>query len=731
MRAERLKRFFVQTLPVLALVALLFSSLYLMADATSDSARFDRRYLWLLGLNAAALLVLIVAIGTRLLRLARDLRRGTPGSRLSARLVAIFLALALPPMIVVFAFALHALHRSVDSWFDVAMERALQDALGISQLFLDQRKRDSLSQTRGMANELAGVPAASAAARLRGLLDESGASELTLLGPGGRILGTTSAQPGQNAPDYPEEYVLLQAQQREFYAAAEPDPDTGLQVRVLATVPRRHALAESRILQAIYSLPKGFRTLADNVEAQYADYRRLSYLRQPLKYSFTLVLSLVLLVSVLLAVLAAFVAARRLVRPIRELSEATEAVAAGQYDRQLPVPARDELGFLVRSFNVMTRALARSSDAARRSQREVEAQRAYLEAVLERLSSGVVTLDGELALRTANATSGGILGAPLESYIGHRLAELRVDHPHLEPLIDAWSERMSAGEAEWREEVELLGSEGRQVLVCRGTRFSDAGGSVGHVVVFDDMTRLIQAQRDAAWGEVARRLAHEVKNPLTPIQLSAERLRHKYLRGMPDDDAQVLDRATHTIVQQVEALKTMVNAFGEYAQPPQLELEPVQVRDLAREVADLYEADSSSVAVRVQEAPDEPPVHADAGRLRQLLHNLIKNAREVAGDNSPCRVHLSTCVEEHAAREFLLIELRDNGPGFPEAMIDRLFEPYATTKDKGSGLGLAIVKQIVDEHGGYIRASNAADGGALIRIWLPIADAVGLNAGRQ
>ncbi|HKJ77087.1 MAG TPA: ATP-binding protein, partial [Gammaproteobacteria bacterium] len=269
-------------------------------------------------------------------------------------------------------------------------------------------------------------------------------------------------------------------------------------------------------------------------------------------------------------------------------------------------------------------------------------------------------------------------------------------------------------------EVVLFGAGGRQVLMCRGSALGEHGQPQGgHVVVFDDITALIQAQRDAAWGEVARRLAHEIKNPLTPIQLSAERLRHKYLRQMGPEDAEVLERATHTIIQQVETMQEMVKAFSDYARTPELERRPIDLNALVREVLDLYGGDGQA-EIETALDPELPRVEADAGRLRQLLHNLVKNALESGGREGPVRLEVSTrCAREDTCRHVEL-RVRDNGPGFPEQVRSQLFEPYVTTKRKGTGLGLAIVKKIVEEHGGMLGADNRAEGGAEVTIRLPI-----------
>jgi nitrogen fixation/metabolism regulation signal transduction histidine kinase len=478
-------------------------------------------------------------------------------------------------------------------------------------------------------------------------------------------------------------------------------------------------LGRALIIQGLYPASERVSVLSEKLEQAYNRYKELSFLRQSLKRNFSLTLFLVLIFAVLSAVWAAFFSARRLVAPIANIAAGTKAVAGGDYDRQLPVPRRaDELAFLVASFNAMTRRIRQARDHADRSQREVEGQRAYLETVLARLSSGVLTFDAQRKLRTANPAAGKILGVNMNQVAGASIANMGQDSPILRQFAEGLETPLGEMQNEWRGELTLFGGEGRKVLICRTTPFAQPNGRIGHIVLFDDVTALIRAQRDAAWGEVARRLAHEIKNPLTPIQLSAERLRHKYLKSMPQEDAKVLDRATHTIVQQVEAMKSMVNDFSDYAKPPQMAAKPVELEHLVREVIDLYRG-SQGIKFVVEMHASEARVEADPLRIRQVVHNLLKNAIEALEGVSDAEVSLISKVvklDEHPNYEF---RVQDNGPGIPKEMKQQLFEPYVTTKQKGTGLGLAIVKKIVEEHGGIIWAENC-DKGACMVMQLPM-----------
>ncbi len=747
--------------PVALLFVLLLASFYLISGATQNTALFGRLYSLLLVVNILALLLLLALIGRHLIHLLHQYREHAPGSRLTLRLVVMFVLLALAPVSVVYYFSLQFLHRGIDSWFDLRVEKSLEDALELGRSSLDGRLRELLRQTRQAATELGPVPDSAAALKLNELRQNSEAAEMTLLTLRGRAIVSASMDPSAIVPTMPSEAILQQLRQGLDYARLEPLGDVGMHVRVAVNLPILEPGAEPRVLHALFPVAERLSLLADSVQEAFSQYKELAFLRQPLKYSFTLTLSLILLLSLLTAVWAAFFSARRLVAPIRDLAEGTRAVAAGDYDKRLPLPGRDELGFLVRSFNEMTYKIAQSQQAAHNSQRQAEEQRTYLEAVLGRLSSGVLTLDSDGVLHTVNAAAGQILGTALDDAVGQPLQELPGRHPALDQFVEALLPHLNPAEPEWRAELVLFGQKGRQVLMCRGALLPgsepasrDAGQagssqkgtqqavpehgdtqqlrlaptaaaglavsrSGGHVIVFDDITALIQAQRDAAWGEVARRLAHEIKNPLTPIQLSAERLRHKYLATMPAEDAEVLDRSTHTIVQQVEAMKEMVKAFSDYARPPQIRLDMVGMNRVISEVVELYRTDHRPVTFDLQLDPRTPAIQADAGRLRQVLHNLIKNALEACGrDGAHIRI-TTRCAEETGCR-FVELGVCDDGPGIPEEMLANLFEPYVTSKPKGTGLGLAIVKKIVEEHGGMLWVENMPEGGACIIIRLPV-----------
>ncbi len=719
MAAGSLKRSSFGMLPMLVLFVLLLVSLYFLGDATDNSEHFGQMYSVLLIINAAALILLGALVVANIFTLIRQQRMNAAGARMTSRLVVMFVVLSIVPVSVVYYFSLQFLHRGIDSWFDVRIERGLDDALDLSRAALDVKLHDVLNVTIRMAEDLSSEPAATLPLTLYDHRVRSGAAELTLIGGDGRIVASSLSDLTEIIPNQPPSEMLVLMRNRQHYIGLDPVGESGLYVRALVPVLSSRSDSEVYTLQALYEVSERFSELAEGVQSAYTRYNELTYLRTPLKFSYTLTLSIVLVLSLLAAIWAAFHSARRLVAPVRDLAEATHAVAEGDYSKRLAVASDDELGFLARSFNDMTRRLAKSREEALRGRQQIEGQRAYLEAVLANLSSGVISMGADTALRAVNRSAQHNLDIDVERYMGRELSELAADHVFLKPFVEVVMRHREQGDTSWQEEVSLFGKSGRQVFMCRGTVLEASGKRGGGVViVFDDVTALIQAQRDAAWGEVARRLAHEIKNPLTPIQLSAERLRRRYLQRMDADEAEVLDRATHTIVNQVDAMKKMVDAFSEYARVPQISLKHMDLNQLVREVLDLYR--SSELKTRILEdlAPGDACIEGDSGRLRQLLHNLLKNALEAVRETPDSCITVSTRLVTAEGLDQIELCIDDNGPGIGQAVLENIFEPYVSTKPKGSGLGMAIVKKIVEEHGGTISAGTREAGGAQIRIRL-------------
>ena len=722
------RRIAVTVLTVLGALASV-TSLALLATTAQDATLFNSLQPWLLMVNLAGVFVLLALISRKLFELARDWRQQVPGSRMKARAVLTFSALALVPILVVYTFSVNAINRGIDSWFDVNVGRGLDDALALSRAALSLRMREFGSRTGTVAEELRNGRDYELVSQLDRARRLAGASELLVVGDHGHIIAASTDFATVSLPTLPAEEVLIEARHGRHYVSLDPGPAGGYRV-LTAIALANGSRGEPRVLVATYAVPEQLGGLADDVQSAYSQYGQRTYQRPFLKSTFTLTLTIVLLLSALGAVYGAFFWATRLVKPVQDLIAGTRAVAKGDLNMRLTLPSRDEMGFLVHSFNDMTKRLGRARADAERSRAAVEQERASLAIILARLSTGVVSLEADLRLRTANPAASNILGIDLETAVGRPLADIAAGQPLLEQFVSACRRHLDAGQTEWRQQLQLKTDSGRRELMVACTTLpAEDDAAAGLVIVFDDISTLLQAQREAAWGEVARRLAHEIKNPLTPIQLSAERMRRRLLGQMNPRDAAILERATHTIVQQVEAMKQMVNAFSEYARAPAMELSTFDLNQLVTEVADLYRAQAalggSGPQVKVELVLDANlgPVEADRGRIRQILNNLLTNAFEALENQVDGLVVVETHRTSIGDHPMLDLIVSDNGPGFQHEIIGQMFDPYVTSKPKGTGLGLAIVKKIVEEHGGRIEADNARGAGARVRILLPLNDA--------
>ena len=680
--------------------------LFLLAAASGNTALFSRHYALLLGLNAALAAALLALIGYQLWVLTAKLRARVFGSRLTLRFLLMFLPMVIVPGGLVYVVSLQFMAKSIESWFDVRVDNALEGGLNLGRTALDLLLTELHDKARRMALELSDKTPAQQVVLLNRLREQAGVNDALLLSSGGKVIASASRGVGKLLPDMPSAAIQRQARQNRAYAALEGAPDQGLSLRVLVPVAALSIAEDERLLQLLQPVPPTLARDAEAVQGVYRDYKELSLSRQGLKEIYILTLTLTLLLTLFSATALAFLLSARLSEPLALLAAGTQAVARGDYSRRAQVTSSDELGILTQSFNSMTEQLDDARRVAESHRAELETAKAYLENILANLSAGVLVFDEDLRLSTVNHGAGAILQEAFDDLKGHVLSEW----PRLQPLARAIVAGFEQHDADtWQQQ---LGLEERMLLV-RGSVLPRASGG-GYVVVFDDVTALVQAQRATAWGEVARRLAHEIKNPLTPIQLSAERLQAKLANKLPPEDAATLNRATETIINQVAAMKGMVDDFGEYARTPAPNLQPLDLNALVREVLALYEHTGALVQPALQAGL--PRVMGDPTQLRQVIHNLLQNAQDALAGSAGPRIEVETERAGHQA----CLRVSDNGCGFPEAIMTRVFEPYVTTKPRGTGLGLAIVKKIIDEHNGAVRVENLPGRGASVSIMLPL-----------
>jgi nitrogen fixation/metabolism regulation signal transduction histidine kinase len=682
----------------------------LLMSTAADTVIFSQNYPLLIGLNIILALAMLGLVGWQLRTLWRDYRAQVFGARLKLRLMLMFGVIAVLPGALVYGVSVQFVTRSIESWFDVRVEKALESGLQLGRSALDSLLADLVEKGRSMSSELSDIQESSRRSALLRLREEKGVQSAALFSVGGQLLSSATGELASLLPDLPSQAQLKQARNTRSVGTVEGEGGK-LYLRVLVPVSARDMFEEPRILQLTQSVPPGLAHDADAVQGVYRDYQELQLARQGLTRIYALTLTLTVLVALFGAFALAYLMARRLAAPLYILAEGTQAVAQGDFSPRQAIYSGDELGVLTQSFNRMTRQLDDARRETERHRAELESARGYLESILANLSTGVLVFDRRFVLRTVNEGALTILTDDFSGLVGAMVE----DWPRQQALGTFIREQFAATEeAEWQGQLEMERPNGMpQVLLLRGSRLPEASGG-GDVVVFDDVTRLIAAQRSAAWGEVARRLAHEIKNPLTPIQLSAERLQFKLADKLSNGDADMLARGTQTIINQVQAMKRMVDDFRDYARLPAPEVAPLDLNALIGEMLGLYESSSAVIDTRL--AGDLPAILGDATQLRQIIHNLLRNAEDALEGRENSRILIQT---EQVGR-FARLTIADNGPGFPVELLPRIFEPYVTTKARGTGLGLPIVKKIVEEHLGTIEISNAPEGGARIDIRLPL-----------
>ncbi len=750
----------------IALIVTAVSALSLLAMlvwATGNASRFAQQYDVLLLLNGvlvAAMLSWVIVMGGRLLR---QIKRRQFGARLTSRFALSFTLIGVLPGALIYVLSVQFMSRSIESWFNVRVDTALEAGLNLGRAALDTQLADLNARAEGMAVRLASGSDVDMGLVITGLRESSGVSEAMVFTGNGRLVAFSSREFGKLLPDMPPSNVINQLRVSREYAAAEAQeplpsaaeadedarPNVGLQLRVVVPIngmnhyaPMLGVAPDTRWLQVIEPVPELIARNANQVQEGFRDYQELALSRLGLRKLYGITLTMALLLSMFAAVVAALAISRRLVRPLLALAGGTQAVGVGDY-RPLPEPPRkDEIGQLTRSFNAMTRQLDDARHQVEKNRQQLERSNVYLESILGNLSSGVLVFDEMFRVAMFNEGAQSILRADLRSVKGRPLETVEPAFALSQHIRQAFTAHAAVGSERpfWQQqfELELQGSDefARKhvvTILARGTELKVAGRGNGYLVVFDDISEVISANRTVAWGEVARRLAHEIKNPLTPIQLSAERLAMKLADRLNEDDAAMLLRSTNTIVNQVSSLKKMVDDFREYARTPPAQMQPVDINELIEEVLTLYGWDPVHGMVRdrdatisVEFARHLPLVEGDLTQLRQVVHNLLANAHDAAMQEHPpaeAAVYVQTRLvqargadgHEHAA---VRITVADNGPGFAAQVADRVFEPYVTTKVTGTGLGLAIVKKIVEEHGGSIDIANRREGGARVSLLL-------------
>lgn len=727
-------------LAVAAMVLAALVLVFLLVQATNNRLLYERYYTRLLWVNVVAAAVLALVILWGVYRLLARLWRGKFGSRLLIKLAAIFGLVGVVPGLLIYVVSYQFVSRSIESWFDVKVEGALESGLTLARTSLETQARDFANQLRVASAQLGDVPASAVTLPLERVRAQIGASDVSLWTASGRLVGNVGLSRFELTPERPAAQLLRVARSQgvatqiegldDVGTAAASEPAARIRAVAIVNAGPIGVLQEPRVIQALQPLPASLVTHALAVQEANREYQERALGRQGLRRMYIGTLTLALFLAVFGAVLLAVLLGKQLATPLLMLADGVRQVAAGDLRPKLVSAGRDELGGLTRSFADMTRQLAEARAAVDAGLREVDAARAHLQTILDNLTAGVIVLDHAGVVQSSNPGATRILRAPLAASVGQPLAAL----PQLEGFATEVQQEFAAFEGaradhdldHWQKAFELYGNgEGPNAeavsIVARGAALP--GGL--RLLVFDDISEIVSAQRAQAWAEVARRLAHEIKNPLTPIQLSAERLERRLADRLPEADRAILVKSVHTIIEQVDAMKRLVNEFRDYARLPAARLASLDLNNLVAQVLHLYGtgtdgAHPGQVALRFEPDPACPPILGDAQQLRQVIHNLVQNALDASEgqqarrgqEEGDCAVLIRTQWSDSPAR--VRLSVLDRGHGFPDAVLKRAFEPYVTTKPKGTGLGLAVVKKIADEHGARVDVSNRIAGGEVL-----------------
>lgn len=715
--------------------------LFLLMQATNNRELYEQHYAWLFGLNVLVASALLLVLLWMAIRLAVRWRQRKFGSRLLLKLAAIFGLVGVVPGLLIYVVSYQFVSRSIESWFDVKVEGALSAGVNLASVTLETVANDMANNTRAASQQLAQVPDAAAGVVLERIREQLGATDVILWNEAGVAVASVGMSMFDLNPERPSNQQLrsLRTGLRPLasiegldevgaWGAGEEGEHAYVKTLALVSDPRLMLVSKPRFLQAIIPLPSALVTNALAVQDANREYQERALARQGLQRMYIGTLTLSLFLAVFGAVLLAVLLGNHLARPLLVLAQGVRDVARGDLTPKMALQSQDELGGLTRSFALMTQQLLDARTAVDKSMAEVKAARTNLQTILDNLTSGVLVLDDRWHVLSINPGATRILRMPMAIYIGRKLEEV----PGLAGMAQLVQEQFEiflgeqgadAGRDRWQQVLELslehpeqqadsgVVTQDKTTLVVRGAELPQSR----RLIVFDDISEIVSAQRSKAWAEVARRVAHEIKNPLTPIQLSAERLSIKLADKLEPPEQALLNRSVKTIVDQVAAMLRLVNEFRDYARLPAAELQPLDLNALVMELMQLYGEENAQVPVRAKLDPSAPRIAGDAQQLRQVIHNLVQNAQDATLQQAeslgvtPPAVEITIQWVESSKRVRLTVS--DSGAGFAAHILQRAFEPYVTTKVRGTGLGLAVVKKIADEHGARIDLANRMDNG--------------------
>lgn len=711
--------------------------LLLLSTATSNTDFFDQYFIWLYAANIVVGILLLLTIIILVVVISIRWRKGRFGTRLIAKLAMIFALVGVVPGVILYSVSWQFVSKSIETWFDVKVESALNSGLELGRVTLRIAQEEILAEGKFIAEQVIQVPPGTSSEQVGSMIvkirNQFGIQEVSLFNMQRILILSTESRPKQFFPA-PSAEVVEDAFKKngitflDEIELAKGQP--GYRVRAIVPIVRQKAVPtktgstryvdDKYFLQLVRFIPEPLAKNIYAVESAYSEYQEKALGRVGLRKMYIGTLTLTLFFALFVAVTLALLLGRQLAQPLLMLLRGTQAVAQGDLSPKPELDTGDELGMLTRQFNVMTKQLSDARDSLQES-------KSFLETVLGNLTAGVCIFDNNFNLASSNPGAAKILGRDLLAITGKPLTTIpeliefdsavREGFATQNLITSAKTGEVNKLEPVWQKQIQInpvneyendLGS----TLFVRGTQLSTSL----KMIVFDDISDVVAAQRSIAWSEVARRLAHEIKNPLTPIQLSAERLQQKLVGKLSPDQDEMLERSTNTIIGQVQAMKQMVNEFRDFAKTPSPTLGSLDLNILIQEVMGLYEG--SNIEVRLDSRC--PRVMGDPTQLRQVIHNLLQNAQDASLESHHAKqlIEISTeLVEIHDAdqnRAAVRMTISDSGPGFQAKILARAFEPYITTKAKGTGLGLAVVKKIIDDHGAKIEIRNRKQGDELL-----------------
>ena len=686
--------------------------LILLAKAISNSDLISSdSFRILLGLNIIFICSLIILIAVQIFRLLQSIKKEITGSRLTLRLVLSFALMGIVPVLIVYLVSVNFLTKSIESWFDVKVESALEGGLTLGQKTIDILMSDIELKGKSIAYSIGNAEPDQRNNILTDLRAKFGIQDAVIFDQDSLII-EVSSEKNNLIPPIPN-IEDLERGGRDFFGRIEEANGKQIYLKAFTPIISKNVMSKKLILQLTQPIPASIANLALSVESVYSEYQQLTYSRNSLKIIYILTLTLVLLLALLSSVAASFVISRKFSSPLAMLADATKEISKGNYKKIISDQGKDEIGVLIRSFNSMTSQLEEATKNSEKDRERLELARIFLETILAHLTTGVIVIDEKKIIRLNNVSASKMLQNKESKMNGKLMSKVILKNKIFEPLyefINTYIVNNKKNKKEISQEFKLNKNNQERTIMLQITPLSDKKNK-SYVLVIDDISEVTKAQRHSAWGEIARRLAHEIKNPLTPIQLSAERIQHKFSNKLSKEDSIILERSTNTIVNQVNALKIMVNEFAEYARPPKIQKDTIRIDSLVDEVIELYEIDK---IIKIKKDKNIPIIYADQNKLRQVIINLIENSQDAL--KSIKKPKIKIIIKKKINEVELIVE--DNGIGIPDEIIGRIFEPYVTSKKTGTGLGLAIVHKIIEEHNGKIKIERINNSGTRVIIKL-------------